>query len=169
MSSTTAANAERSTLAGRTALVTGASRGIGAECVRLLLAAGASVHAIGRDPRAFESVYPPKGSAKADATFTQLDLSDATALANSLPALRRDIGTPDIIVNNAGHFFIATAEETDAADFDRTLRVNLSAPFAIVREFLGDMKKKGSGHLVTLGSIADHRAFPGNAAYAASK
>jgi NADP-dependent 3-hydroxy acid dehydrogenase YdfG len=169
MSSTTAADPKRSTLGGRTALVTGASRGIGAECVRLLLAAGARVHALGRDARAFDSLHRAKGTTKADATFTQVDLSDAAALAKALPALRRDIGTPDIIVNNAGHFFIATAEETSVADFDRTLQVNLSAPFGIVREFLGDMRKRASGHLVTIGSIADHRAFPGNAAYAASK
>jgi NADP-dependent 3-hydroxy acid dehydrogenase YdfG len=168
MSSTTAASAERSTLAGRTALVTGASRGIGAACVRVLLAAGAKVHAVGRDPLMFRSMMQ-QIPVPAESTFTQIDLSDAAALAQALPALRRDLGTPDIIVNNAGHFFIATAEETDVADFDRTLQVNLSAPFAIVRAFVGDMKRTRSGHLVTIGSIADHRAFPGNAAYAASK
>ena len=60
-------------------------------------------------------------------------------------------------------------QRPDVADFDRTLTVNLASQFAIVREFMADMRTRGSGHIVTIGSIADHLAFAENAAYAASK
>ena len=169
MSSTTAGSSDRS-LAGRTALVTGASRGIGLECARLLHAAGARLVLLGRDPAAVEKLARPTQATDAEIRFEQMDLADAAAVARLLPRIAGALdGAPDIIINNAGHFFLTTAEETSVRDFERTLQVNLSAPFAIVREFLPAMKQRKRGHIVTIGSIADHAAFPGNAAYAASK
>jgi NADP-dependent 3-hydroxy acid dehydrogenase YdfG len=79
------------------------------------------------------------------------------------------IDAPDVIVNNAAAFFITPAHETSEDAFRELLDLNLSAPFAVLRAFLPAMRRRGSGHVVTIGSIADRVAFPGNAAYAASK
>ena len=78
-------------------------------------------------------------------------------------------GAPDILVNNAGLFHLQPVERTEAADFARTIETNLVAPFRFARAFLGAMRERGSGHLVTIGSIADRVVFPDNGAYAASK
>jgi len=72
-------------------------------------------------------------------------------------------------VNNAGVFAIAPVRDTSVDDFRRTLDVNLTAPFALAHAFLPAMLARRSGHLVTVGSIADRATFPGNSAYAASK
>ena len=91
-------------------------------------------------------------------------------LAKASRDVRRELnGAPEIIVNNAAEFFVIPAEKTEVADFERALRVNLTSHFALVREFLGDMKRRRRGHIVTIGSMADERGLPGNAAYSASK
>jgi NADP-dependent 3-hydroxy acid dehydrogenase YdfG len=158
----------RGPLAGRWAVVTGASRGIGAEVARRLLAAGARVALVARSRDALDSLARELGAESA--IPVPADLGDPADVER---ASRRIIdlaaGAPDIVVNNAGAFSIAPAHETSLDVFRRTLETNLTAPFALVRAFLPGMLARGSGHLVTLGSIADRAVFPGNAAYAASK
>jgi NADP-dependent 3-hydroxy acid dehydrogenase YdfG len=165
MSSTTAADRGRS-LDGRTALVTGASRGIGLECARLLHADGARLVLLGRDIRTLTNVAESLGGAECHA----LDLGEPAMVQRVLGHIGEGPGgAPDIIVNNAASFVLTPAEETTVVDFQRVVAVNLTGHFAIVREFLGAMKARESGHVVTIGSEADHRGLPGNAAYAASK
>lgn len=170
MSSTTVADASEGPLAGRTALITGASRGIGAECARLLHAAGARLILLGRDSTALDKLtrsLPGKGAA---VRVEKADLGDSADVARVVQALSGAFDeAPDIIINNAGHFFLAAADETSLEDFARTLQVNVTAPFAIVRELLPALKQRKRGHIVTIGSIADRSVFPGNVAYAASK
>ena len=154
-------------LAGRTALVTGASRGIGRECARLLIQAGARVGMFSRDLDAMVALCK---ELKRDCAAFRADLSDPDAFAPVLQKARQWLrGAPDIIVNNAGAFTIAPLEETPIDAIKTALRLNLASPFLIVREFLGDLKKENRGHIVTIGSIADHVAFSGNALYAATK
>jgi NADP-dependent 3-hydroxy acid dehydrogenase YdfG len=78
-------------------------------------------------------------------------------------------GAPDIVVNNAGLFTLAPLEATSPADFARTVDTNLVGPFTILHALLPAMRARGSGHVVTIGSVADRDALPENAAYAASK
>lgn len=162
MSSTMAAEGK---LAGRSALITGASRGIGAACARQLAAAGALCYLLSRDKK---TLVPFALKLEPRPLVFPADLAEPDSLA---PVLRRiaEHGIPDIIVNNAGSFTVAPLEETPVEDLKNALRVNLASPFLIVREFLGPMKERGSGHVVTIGSIADHVAFSGNALYAATK
>jgi NADP-dependent 3-hydroxy acid dehydrogenase YdfG len=154
-------------LSGRTALVTGASRGIGAAVARRLGAAGARVVLLARNAEALRTLA---GDIGAGAVAVPCDLSDSGAAEVARSALGRiGVEAPDIIVNNAGAFFVTPAHETTVGAFRDMLELNLTAPFAVVRAFLSAMRARGSGHLVTIGSIADRVAFPGNAAYAASK
>ena len=78
-------------------------------------------------------------------------------------------GAPDIIVNNAGVFRVARLEEMPASLFTDVLNTNLVAPFLILRAFAGPMRARGSGHFVTIGSVADRSIFPENGAYAPAK
>lgn len=154
-------------LAGRTALVTGASRGIGAAVARRLAASGMRVALLARDADRLESLAREIGGG---VFALPCDVQDASAIAGAMDTLRARLGdAPDVIVNNAGAFAVRPAAETSVAMFQETLAVNLAAPFAVVRAVLPAMLARRTGHLVTIGSIADRTAFPGNAAYAASK
>jgi NADP-dependent 3-hydroxy acid dehydrogenase YdfG len=78
-------------------------------------------------------------------------------------------GAPDIVVNSAGAFALAPLAELRLEDFDRQIAVNLRAVFLQVRAWLAGMLERGSGHIVTIGSVAGRKAFPANGAYSASK
>jgi NAD(P)-dependent dehydrogenase (short-subunit alcohol dehydrogenase family) len=147
-------------LADRTALVTGASRGIGLAVADALHAAGAHVVRLARS-------LDDRSSARR--TDLRCDVSDPAAVDRTLARVRTELGLPDIAVNNAGVFFIKPLETTTPVEFAETLATNLTGPFLIARALIPDLKKRGSGHLVTIGSVADHTALPGSAAYAASK
>jgi NADP-dependent 3-hydroxy acid dehydrogenase YdfG len=165
MSSTTAADDRP--LRGQTAAITGASRGIGLECARRLHAAGARVILLARSSDALAQACTALG---ANASAVECDLGDSSSVQRALSTIRSLLGAaPDVIVNNAGLFLLAPIEGTPVEEFERTLRTNLTSPFAFVREFLPDMRERRRGHIVTIGSIADRHAYPENAAYAASK
>lgn len=98
------------------------------------------------------------------------DVSDAKSVEKAAKQITKELGgPPDILVNNAGIFGVSVVEETKTDFFVQTINTNLVGPFLFVRAFLADMKKRRSGHIVTIGSIADRTIFTGNAAYSAAK
>jgi NADP-dependent 3-hydroxy acid dehydrogenase YdfG len=148
-------------LAGRTALVTGATRGIGRAIATELARAGVRLTLVARDQRQLEPFAD-----ELHAVAIACDVGSSIDCERTLLAM----GTaPDILVNNAGLFVPASIEETPASDFEAALAVNLAGPFRIVSAFLPTMRARGRGDIVTIGSIADHTTLPGNAAYGASK
>jgi NADP-dependent 3-hydroxy acid dehydrogenase YdfG len=154
-------------LAGRTALVTGASRGIGLACARALAAAGARVAMCARSEEPLRAAAREIGLG---ALPIACDLSRPDSAHTAVQEVETAFGgAPHIIVNNAGLFTLAPLEATSPAEFARTVDTNLVAPFTILRAFLPAMRARRSGHILTIGSIADRNAFPENAAYAASK
>lgn len=153
-------------LAGRRAVVTGATRGIGAAIARVLDAEGASTLLVARDSAALASM----AGTLQRAAMSAVDLSDARAtsrLAAEAPALLG--GAVDILVNNAGIFTVTDIQDTSDAMLDEVLALNLAAPFRLLRAFLPAMRGRANGHVITIGSVADRVAYRGNAAYAASK
>ncbi len=151
----------------RRVLVTGASRGIGAAVARRLAASGARVALLARSKDALASLAREIGGG---AIGLACDVRDTDTLTHALEQLPDRLGgAPEIVVNNAGAFLIASAHETSVRSFAETIAVNLTGPFAVVRALLPAMRSVGRGHLVTIGSIADRTTFPGNSAYAASK
>lgn len=147
-------------LAGRTAVVTGSSRGIGLAVAEELQAAGAHVVRLARSLR-------DTGADRR--TDLACDVTDAAQVAKAAARVLQERGAPDILVNNAGGFLLKLIGDTSPEEFAVQLRDNLAAPFIVLRAFLPAMLARGSGHIITMGSVADHKAFPANAAYAASK
>ncbi len=153
-------------LEGQLAIVSGASRGIGLAIAQALGSAGCRVAMVARsadvlreNARRIEGALP-----------VVCDLGDRAAVSAAVATIEQELGrAPDIVVNNAGSFPLARVEDTSVELFAETVEVNLIAPFALVRTFLGAMRKRGSGHVVTIGSIADRATYPENGAYAASK
>lgn len=154
-------------LSGRTALVTGASRGIGAAIAESLGAAGARVVLISRTLPALEESAKQIGN---ESFAVECDVADRKSLKAALDRVHATLErAPDIVVCNAGLFAIKAIDETSVAEFDAIVATNLTGSFAVMREFLDEMKQRASGHLITIGSIADRHIFAGNAAYSASK
>jgi NAD(P)-dependent dehydrogenase (short-subunit alcohol dehydrogenase family) len=147
-------------LARLVAVVTGASRGIGAATAELLASEGAQVIRVARSL-----------SAGSHGSFHDVpcDLTDPAQVNRLGVRIVTQHGAPDIVVSNAGSFLLRPLEETDPAEFQQQLAVNLAAPFHVARAFLPAMRNAGKGSFITIGSIADHVGFPENAAYAASK
>lgn len=146
-------------LDGMRLLVTGASRGIGAAVAAEVTARGGAVIRVAR------SAMPPLAGA---ADFAA-DLADPAERRRVLDEISAAHGVPDGIVSNAGSFALAPLAETTDAMLRGQLAINVEAPLAIARHFLPAMRVRGSGVHVLVGSVADHRAFAANAAYAASK
>jgi NADP-dependent 3-hydroxy acid dehydrogenase YdfG len=154
-------------LAGRTAIVTGASRGIGAAIARALVGAGARVALAARTRPALEQLADELGGA---ALVVVCDTTNKASVSAAAVHVREAFaGAPDIIVNNAGVFRVAPIESMPPEDFIASIETNLVGPFFVLREFLAEMRKRGSGHIVTIGSQGDRRIFTGNAAYSAAK
>ena len=147
-------------LARLVAVVTGASRGIGAATSELLASEGAQVIRVARSL-----------AAGSHGSFHDVpcDLTDPAQVNRLGVRIVTQHGAPDIVVSNAGSFLLRPLEKTDPAEFQQQLAVNLAAPFHVARAFLPAMRNAGKGSFINMGSIADHVGFPENAAYAASK
>ncbi|MGH7582220.1 MAG: SDR family oxidoreductase [Gemmatimonadales bacterium] len=145
--------------ASRTVLVTGASRGIGAAVAAQVVALGARVLRVAR------SAMPSLDRAVDFA----VDLADPRERDAVLQQIVRQHGVPDAVVSNAGGFLLADLTETSDSLLREQLAINVEAPFAIARALLPAMRERGHGTHVLVGSVADWRPLPGNAAYAASK
>lgn len=163
----TDAATQDTSLTGRGAVVSGASRGIGLAIARRLAAAGARVAMLARGADALAARAAELGGA---ALPVPCDVTDVEAVARAMKVTALAFGgPPDILVNNAGIFQPRPLAELTPAAFDDVLRVNLTAAFTLIHAVLGDMRSRGRGHIVTIGSIADRVVFPANGAYSASK
>ncbi len=152
-------------LAGRTAVVTGGSRGIGAATARALAKAGARVALMARTRTELDSL-----AAEIQGIAVQCDLLDHASMDAGVRRVESEIGgAPDILVNNAGVFRTAAAGAMEPATIAESVGLNLVVPLLLVNAFLPAMRKRGSGHIVTIGSIADRKIFEGNSVYSATK
>lgn len=154
-------------LEGRNIVVTGASRGIGLATARLLTSAGARVICLSRAGQRLDSAVASLGYS---AVAVPCDLASRMDIDSALESiLKLSEGTIDALVQAAGVFPLAPLEKTPAAEFDAALQVNLLGPYRLAQPLASRMRTHGSGHIVTIGSVADRTAFAENVAYSASK
>jgi NAD(P)-dependent dehydrogenase (short-subunit alcohol dehydrogenase family) len=147
-------------LAGATAVVAGASRGIGLAIAERLRGAGAHVVRLARSLEDRDS----EGM-----TDLRCDLTRQDQVARAAARVVERRGAPEVLVNSAGVFALGELPSHDPATFHGMIEGNLVGPFLLMRSLLPAMVKRGSGVVVTIGSVADHTPLPGNAGYAASK
>jgi len=154
-------------LAGRTALVTGASRGIGRAVTEALVHEGAIVWMLARGGDALAKLADTLGPL---ARPIAGDVADAPSLMRALATITAPgHAAPDLLVNNAGIFPMGSVESVSPDAFAAALAANLAAPYRLVHALLPGMRAAGRGDLVTIGSTSDRQIYPGNAAYAPTK
>ncbi|RDH79860.1 3-oxoacyl-ACP reductase FabG [Mycolicibacterium moriokaense] len=156
-------------LQGRRALVTGASRGIGAEIVRRLAADGAAVaFTYGKSAAEAEKLVTEITDSGGTAVAIQADSADAEQVAKSVDDAVAHLGGLDILVNNAGVAVISDVESLPLEEFDRQLAVNVRAVFVATRRAIPHLVS--DGRVINIGSInAERVPGPGLAAYAMTK
>jgi 3-oxoacyl-[acyl-carrier protein] reductase len=158
-------------LAGKRAIVTGASKGIGLAIASALAGEGASVVlcARGREQleRAIAELRGRAGDAKVAGQVA--DVADARQVAELFRFADRELGGLDILVNNAGFGVFRAAAELSVEEWDRVIGANLSGAFYCSREALKRFEKAGGGWVINISSLAGKNPFAGGAAYNASK
>jgi serine 3-dehydrogenase len=151
----------------RTALVTGATAGIGAATVRALVASGWRCIATGRRAERLEALVAELGTDKVHAAV--FDVRDTAALDSALAALPERFRAIDLLVNNAGLAQgLAPAQEADLDDWQTMIDTNVTAMVTVTRKLLPDLIAR-RGAIVTIGSVAGSYLYPGGNVYAGSK
>jgi 2-deoxy-D-gluconate 3-dehydrogenase len=156
-------------LAGRTALVTGASRGLGRALAIALAEAGADVACASSRPDGARATADCIRATGRNAWTFHADLADRNALEAMAAEVERQLPSLDILVNNAGDIARHPAEEFPLEDWDRVLRTNLDAAWLLSQRFGAQMIARGSGKIINIASVLSFSGGLTVPAYAASK
>jgi 2-deoxy-D-gluconate 3-dehydrogenase len=157
-------------LAGRVAVVTGASRGIGAAIAIGLADAGAAVGLLARDAASLAGVAERVRAGGGRAEVAAADVTDREALAAALDTLTDALGLPDVVVNNAGGTrFSAPLVDVGVDGWVATMRLNLEAVLAVCQHLGPRMLARGSGSVINVASVAGVTGTPGMGHYGAAK
>jgi NAD(P)-dependent dehydrogenase (short-subunit alcohol dehydrogenase family) len=152
-------------LEGLSALVTGATSGIGRAAAEELGRQGAEILVHGRDPGRGAAVVSTIAAEGGKARFVAADLSDLAQLDD----LAGQAGPVDVLVNNAGFSWFGPTADLDAATFDRLFAANVRAPYFLVAALAPAMVARGSGSIINIASMAGQIGLAGGAAYGATK
>lgn len=156
-------------LQGKSAVVTGATRGIGRAIAEALAAAGCSVAIAARHEQdCHEAAEAISAKGKGAAIGIAADVRRNEDCERIINAAASNFGRLDILINNAGIGGFANVEQMDVAHWDRVIATNLNSLFYCTHAALPYLKKQG-GWVINIGSLAGKNAFPGGAAYNASK
>jgi len=145
--------------------VTGAGRGMGVDIVKAALAAGHEVVATGRDTAGVEKAVGKSGNLM----VVKLDITRLADAEAAMKAALERFGQIDVLVNNAGNFFAGYFEELAPEEIEKQISTNLIGPMNVTRAILPVMRKRRSGHIITISSLAGLVGFEFGSAYAASK
>ena len=152
---------------GRTAIVTGASSGIGRATALLLAEQGAKVALVARSADRLAQVSDEIGADRSLCLPT--DLMDPAATKDMIATARRKLGSIDILHANAGIYIGGDVADGDPDDFDALLNTNINGVIRCVREVLPTMREQGAGDIVVTSSVSGHQAIHWEPIYSASK
>jgi NAD(P)-dependent dehydrogenase (short-subunit alcohol dehydrogenase family) len=161
--------AELFSLAGRVAVVTGGSSGIGAEMASALAGAGARVVLVARDASRLESAADTVRAAGGEVAWVAADLALRASVDRAADEAAVAFGAPDILVNCAGVNIRPPLGSLSIEDWDTTMAVNLTAPFLLGQRFGPLMAARGWGRIINVTSQQAQRAFANSGGYGASK
>jgi 3-oxoacyl-[acyl-carrier protein] reductase len=153
----------------RTALVTGASRGIGKACAEVLASTGHRIVVAARSVERLEETASAVRVAGSEAFVVEIDLSEAESIANGISKAVKEFGRIDILVNNAGITKDGLAVRMKQADWEIVLQTNLSGSFYAIQQVLPGMMRERWGRIVNISSVVGEMGNPGQANYVASK
>jgi 3-oxoacyl-[acyl-carrier protein] reductase len=153
----------------RTALVTGASRGIGKACAETLASTGHRMVLAARSLERLEETASAVRAAGSEAFVIEIDLSEAESIANGISKAAKEFGRIDILVNNAGITKDSLAVRMKRADWEIVLETNLSGSFYAIQQVLPGMMRERWGRIVNISSVVGEMGNPGQANYVASK
>lgn len=158
-------------LEGRVALVTGGSSGIGRAIAYHLGQAGAAVvhAALAQEEEALKEAVTESESLGVRAAYVTCDVSHLEELPGMVEQASSFFGSPDILVNAAGVNFREPWEKVSPESWNKTIAINLTAPFFLARLLIPSMREKGWGKIINIGSLQSVRAFPNSTPYGASK
>jgi gluconate 5-dehydrogenase len=156
-------------LTGRTALVTGSTRGIGLALARGLGRAGAQVIVHGRDPLQAETVAGSLRDEGIAAGSRAFDLADPDAISTGIAAVRAEFGDIHVLVNNAGFIERGPLADFDLATWREMFAVNVTSAMLTAREVVPEMIDRGEGKIINICSVLSEVARPDAGAYATTK
>ena len=160
---------QRFSIAGKRVLVTGATKGIGAEIVRVFLDAGAHIAAVGREHGSVSELTAAAKAAKTDFMPIEADLATVEGAVGAAEKALAYFGGIDVLVNSAGVALIDPILKASLADWDTTMNVNLRAPFLLARAVAPGMIERRAGKIINISSQTGVVALEDHAAYASSK
>jgi 3-oxoacyl-[acyl-carrier protein] reductase len=153
----------------RTALVTGASRGIGRACAKALAEGGARVALAARDRVKLEEAAAELRALGKEAFVVEMDLSSAESIKAGIATVAKDFGRIDILVNNAGLTRDGLAMRMKLEDWETVINTNLTGAFLACQQVLQPMLKERWGRIINISSVVGEMGNPGQINYVASK
>jgi NAD(P)-dependent dehydrogenase (short-subunit alcohol dehydrogenase family) len=153
----------------KTAIITGATKGIGRGIAEYFADEGVTVVVSGRDEEKGEETVQAIKKRGGNALFIAADVSNQKENELLYEAAKEQIGIPDIIVANAGMLGLGSLMELSPQDWHTTFDVNIHSLFYLLRIAVPDMRKEGRGSVIVMGSLASRKGFPNHAAYCATK
>jgi 3-oxoacyl-[acyl-carrier protein] reductase len=156
-------------LEGKTALVTGASRGIGFATARALGRLGAKIGICARDPQKLEDAANKLRGEGVEVAAAAADVTSARDIAALVRKTGQSLGAIEILVNNAGIGYFGPTHEAEEKNWDSVLDTNLKSVFLLSKAVAPGMIERRSGHIINISSLAGKNAFKNGGIYCASK
>ncbi|HTJ29944.1 MAG TPA: SDR family NAD(P)-dependent oxidoreductase [Acidobacteriaceae bacterium] len=156
-------------LSGKTAVITGGSRGLGEAMAHALAESGAQIALVARDAERLASVRDALAAKGAVAEFFLADVTKEEDVLSAAEKIKERFGNPQILVNNAGTNFRSNLVDFSLADFRSVLDSSLISTFLASRAFVPGMKGTGYGRILNMTSIMSHVSIPGRTAYSSAK
>lgn len=149
--------------------ITGASSGIGKETALAFAKEGGKIALSGRDTLALKAAAKEIENIKGVCSVYPMDLYQTDKIQETIQQVKKDLGSVDVLINNAGYAVTGLVEDCPIEQFRKNFEVNFFAPIALIQAALPDMKEKRSGQIINVSSGVGVRALPGVSSYSATK